>query len=113
MQSLSISLCKSLPLKAFQGANEFKELVRLDCSQHPAEHRHHLTTTDLDGVKKHAVAINFIVKTIACKGFAGCDMFLRHCRLSMSQHPAEHGHHLTATDLDGEQRHANAINFIV
>ena len=113
MQLLSISLCKALPVKAFQGATEIKELVRLDCSQHPADHRHHLTTTDLDGVKKHAVAINFIVKTIACKGFAGCDMFLRHCRLSMSQHPAEHGHHLTATDLDGEQRHANAINFIV
>lgn len=61
MQSLSISLCKSLPLKAFQGATEIKELVRLDCSQHPADHRHHLTTTDLDGEQRHANAINFIV----------------------------------------------------
>lgn len=60
MQLLSISLCKSLPVKAFQGANEFKELVRLDCSQHPAEHGHQLTTTDLDGEQRHANAINFI-----------------------------------------------------
>lgn len=60
MQALLISLCKPLPCKALQGANEFKELVRLDCSQHPAEHSYHLTTTDLDGGLKHENAINFI-----------------------------------------------------
>ena len=61
MQTLPISLFNALPAKALQGANEFKELVRLVCSQHSAEHHQHPTTTDLDGEQPHANAINFIV----------------------------------------------------
>jgi len=46
---LLISLCKSLPAKALQGANEFCELVRLEMSLHFAEDGLHLTSTELYG----------------------------------------------------------------